>query len=49
VAEPTPPTAVPPLSLRLEINFEANEALISLGNGAEPVRVVLESGVWRIA
>jgi pSer/pThr/pTyr-binding forkhead associated (FHA) protein len=49
VAEPTPPTAVPPLSLRLEINFDANEALISLGNGAEPVRVVLESGVWRIA
>jgi pSer/pThr/pTyr-binding forkhead associated (FHA) protein len=48
-AEPTPPSAVPRLSLRLEIDFATNEALISLGDGAEPMRIVLESGVWRIA
>ncbi len=47
--EPTPPAAVPRLSLRLEIDFAANEALISLGDGAEPMRIVLESGAWRIA
>jgi predicted component of type VI protein secretion system len=47
--EPTPPAAVPRLSLRLEIDFATNEALISLGDGAEPLRIVLESGVWRIA
>ena len=47
--EPTPPAAIPPLSLRLEIDFATNEALISLGDGAEPMRIVLESGVWRIA
>jgi pSer/pThr/pTyr-binding forkhead associated (FHA) protein len=48
-AEPTPPAAVPRLSLRLEIDFATNEALISLGDDAEPVRIVLESGGWRIA
>jgi hypothetical protein len=47
--EPKPPAAVPPLSLRLEIDFATNEALISLGDGAEPVRIVLEAGAWRIA
>jgi predicted component of type VI protein secretion system len=47
-AEPTPPAGVPRLSLRLEIDFATNEALISLGDGAEPMRIVLESGVWRI-
>ena len=48
-AEPTPPAAIPRLSLRLEIDFVTNEALISLGDGAEPMRIVLESGAWRIA
>jgi len=48
-AEPTPPAAIPRLSVRLEIDFATNEALISLGDGAEPLRIVLESGVWRIA
>jgi hypothetical protein len=47
--EPTPPAAVPPMSLRLEIDFAANEALISLGDGAEPMRIVFEAGAWRIA
>jgi pSer/pThr/pTyr-binding forkhead associated (FHA) protein len=46
---PTPPAAVPRLSLRVEIDFDTNEALISLGEGAEPIRIVLESGAWRIA
>jgi predicted component of type VI protein secretion system len=48
-AEPTTPAAVPRLSLRVEIDFATNEALISLADGAEPMRIVLESGVWRIA
>jgi pSer/pThr/pTyr-binding forkhead associated (FHA) protein len=47
--EVTTPAAVPQLSLRLEIDFAANEALIALGDDAEPVRIVLESGAWRIA
>ena len=48
-AERTPPAAVPRLSLRVEVDFDTNEALISLGDGAEPIRIVLESGAWRIA
>lgn len=48
-AEPTSPAGVPRLSLRLEIDFATNEASISLGDGAEPIRIVLESGAWRIA
>lgn len=47
--EPPSPDAVPRLSLRLEIDFATNEAMIWLGDGAEPVRIVLESGAWRIA
>jgi hypothetical protein len=47
--EPTPAAAVPQLSVRLEVDFAANEALISLGDGTEPLRIVLESGAWRIA
>jgi predicted component of type VI protein secretion system len=47
--EPTPPAAIPQLSLRLEIDFAANEALIALGDDAEPMRIVLESGAWRLA
>jgi pSer/pThr/pTyr-binding forkhead associated (FHA) protein len=47
--EPTPPAVVPRLSLQLEIDFVTNEALISLGDGTEPLRVVLDSGTWRIA
>ena len=48
-AEHAAPATVPALSLRLEIDFAAQEALISLGDGAEPIHVVLESGAWRIA
>jgi pSer/pThr/pTyr-binding forkhead associated (FHA) protein len=46
--KPVPPAAVPRLSLRLEVDFAANEAFISLGDGAEPMRIVFESGAWRI-
>ncbi len=48
-AEPMPAAVVPRLSLQLEIDFATNEALISLGDGADPIRIVLESGAWRIA
>jgi pSer/pThr/pTyr-binding forkhead associated (FHA) protein len=48
-AVPTAPAAVPRLSLRVEIDFATDEALISLGDDAEPIRIVLESGAWRIA
>jgi predicted component of type VI protein secretion system len=48
-AEPMPPSTVPRLSVRLEIDFATNEALISLEDGAEPMRIVFESGAWRIA
>jgi predicted component of type VI protein secretion system len=44
-----PAAAVPRLSLQVEIDFATNEALISLGDGAEPIRIVLESGAWRVA
>jgi predicted component of type VI protein secretion system len=47
--EPPPPADIPRLSVRLEIDFAANEALIALGDGAEPMRIVLEAGAWRIA
>jgi predicted component of type VI protein secretion system len=46
-AEPTP--TVPRLSLRVEIDFDANEAMLWLGDGDEPMRIVLESGAWRVA
>jgi pSer/pThr/pTyr-binding forkhead associated (FHA) protein len=45
----TPPAALPRLSLRLEIDFDANQAFIALGDDAEPMRIVLESGAWRLA
>jgi pSer/pThr/pTyr-binding forkhead associated (FHA) protein len=47
--EPTPAAALPRLSLRLEIDFDANQAFIALGDDAEPMRIVLESGAWRLA
>jgi hypothetical protein len=39
----------PPLSLELEIDFAALEARLSLGADTEPVRLVLDSGAWRLA
>jgi FHA domain len=46
---PTVEHEQPPLSLQLEIDFAAREARLSLGAGAEPVRLVLEAGAWRLA
>ncbi len=45
--EPAP--AVAPLALALEIDFDAHEARIALGDGGDTVRLVLEDGVWRAA
>ena len=36
-----------PLTLRLEVDFEAREASIALGEGGEPVRMVFEDGRWQ--
>jgi pSer/pThr/pTyr-binding forkhead associated (FHA) protein len=49
-AEPTDasPEPVPPLALRVRVDIEAGEAFIELDEGADPVRLVLESGRWRI-
>ncbi len=51
----TPPsTAIPsdhtpPLALKLEIDFDAREAQIALGEGDATVRLVLEDGRWQAA
>jgi hypothetical protein len=53
----TQPLAVPPaavieaggLSLRLEVDFEAREVLLALGEDSEPLRLVFDSGAWRAA
>ncbi len=42
------PPAPPNLSLRLEFNFADGEALLSLDDGSEPVRLAHEAGAWRI-
>jgi predicted component of type VI protein secretion system len=42
------PGPVPPLALRVQVDIEAGEAFIELNEGAEPVRLVLENGRWRI-
>ncbi len=51
-AAPTPPpqqTAgpAPRLELRLDVDFDAREARITLGSGGDTVRMVLEDGAWR--
>jgi pSer/pThr/pTyr-binding forkhead associated (FHA) protein len=53
----TPPTQPAPaaiveagaLSLRLEVDFEAREVLLALGEEAEPLHLVFDSGAWRAA
>jgi len=40
---------VPPLSLRVDVDFAAREARLELGDAAEPIRLVLEDGRWRVA
>ena len=43
--EPVP--HVPPLALALEVDFDAREARIALGDGGDVVRLALEDGIWR--
>ncbi len=42
-----PVSPVPALALQLEVDFDAREAQIALGDGGEKVRLVLEDGSWR--
>jgi hypothetical protein len=54
VPEPQPvrepeTTALPRLSLRLEVDFESGEATIELDDQSDPVRLVNEDGRWRLA
>ncbi|MCW3056504.1 MAG: fhaB [Solirubrobacterales bacterium] len=45
-----PPAAAaetPPLTLRLEVDFEAREARIALGDGGDTVRLVYEDERWQ--
>ena len=44
---PVSESQTPPLTLRLEVDFEAREASITLGDGGEPVRLILEDGRWQ--
>ncbi len=38
----------PPPPLRLEIDFDARETRIALGEGGETVRLIFVDGVWRV-
>ncbi len=44
-----PGTDTPPLTLMLEVDFDAREARIALGEGSETVRLVLQDGRWQSA
>jgi pSer/pThr/pTyr-binding forkhead associated (FHA) protein len=44
-AQPAP--APPAAALKLEIDFDAREARIALGEGGETVRLVFADGIWR--
>jgi pSer/pThr/pTyr-binding forkhead associated (FHA) protein len=52
-APPSPaaeaPDQDPPLALSLEIDFDAREARIALGDSGETVRMIFEDGRWRTA
>ena len=39
--------AIPPLSLQLEVDFDAREARLFLDRASEPVVLVLDAGEWR--
>jgi pSer/pThr/pTyr-binding forkhead associated (FHA) protein len=39
----------PPPALKLEVDFDAREARIALGDDGETVRLVFEDGVWRVS
>lgn len=46
--EPAPTDQIPPPALKLEIDFDAREARIALGEDGESVRLVFEDGTWRV-
>jgi FHA domain len=48
VVEEVPAEQIPPPALKLEIDFDAREARIALGESGETVRLVFEGGAWRI-
>jgi len=43
-----PADPAPPLALELEVDLDAREARIALGEGGDTVRLILEDGVWRL-
>jgi pSer/pThr/pTyr-binding forkhead associated (FHA) protein len=45
---PGPAGQIPPPALKLEIDFDAREARIALGEGGETVRLVFTDGAWRV-
>lgn len=49
---PPPPMApadqIPPPPLKLEIDFDAREARIALGDSGETVRLVFQDGAWKV-
>lgn len=45
---PAPGEEIPPPALKLEIDFDAREARIALGESGETVRLVFADGVWRV-
>ena len=49
--EPEPPAPPPPprVVLTLELDLAAGEALLSLAEGSDRVRLAFEDGAWRIA
>ncbi len=48
VQEAAPVEEIPPPRLKLEIDFDAREARIALGDGGETVRLVFADGAWRV-
>jgi pSer/pThr/pTyr-binding forkhead associated (FHA) protein len=46
--EPSAPPAPAVLSLQLEVDFMAREALLRLNDASEPMRLVFEAGAWRV-
>jgi hypothetical protein len=42
-----PAGQIPPPALKLEIDFDAREARIALGDGGETVRLIFADGAWR--
>jgi hypothetical protein len=47
---PAPPaTEIPPLALKLEVDFDTRQARITLGDGGAEVDMVFKDGCWRAA